>query len=65
MKKIYIILLLNDTIKIVDSAPQRKGNYLQNVRLFEAAGTLAASKIAEWSGSKYSLKGITEVEDWV
>ena len=65
MKKAYIILLQNNYLLMSKVKPQKKGNYLTGVRLFEASDKLTIDDICKWTKAKHNLSEITEVEDWV
>jgi hypothetical protein len=64
-KKMYIVLLLNDNLKVLEKYPEKKGSYLQKVRLFEAATAVTGTEILKWVKDGHSSPVIVEVEDWV
>ena len=64
MKKNYIVLLQNNYVLFFLEKPTKKGNYLNEVRLFEVNEDLPSKEICKWVKSKYKSANLIEVEDW-
>ncbi|MCP4049081.1 MAG: hypothetical protein GY730_00005 [bacterium] len=64
MNKIYIVLLKNKYLLFSDKKPKKKGNYIQEVRLFKTDGNPTCLDVYEWMENGYTLPTIKEVEDW-
>lgn len=64
MKPAYIVLLKNKYLLFFNEKPKKKGNYLNDVKLYKATEKTNISEIAKWTDNKYTHAEITEVEDW-
>ncbi len=64
MNKIYIILLKNSYLLFAVKKPKKKGNYTNEVRLFETDEKSSCQNICSWIEQGYELPSIKEVKDW-
>ena len=65
MKTVYIVLLANTYLKFFRKKPEKKGNYLKDVRLFECDGKVTCNVISDWVQKKYAHTDVKEVTDWI
>ena len=56
--------LLNKTLKILDKKPVKKGNYLQEVRLFNADSKITGAELAKWVDNDFDAPKVKEIEEW-
>ena len=63
-KKNYIILLKNKYLKFERTKPTKKGNYLQEVQLFESKETTCLKDICQWIENDYDHPELKKITDW-
>jgi hypothetical protein len=64
MNKIFIILLKNNYLLFPTKKPKKKGNFTNEVKLFELDGKSPCQDITKWVESNYDLPNIKEIKDW-
>jgi hypothetical protein len=64
MKKTYIVLLKNSYLLFSTKKPKKKGNYTNEVKLFETNESTTCQDICKWVDSGYKLPEIKEDIDW-
>jgi hypothetical protein len=64
MSKTFIVLLKNNYLLFFGKKPKKKGNYVNEVKLFETDGKSTCQDIHKWTDNGYKLPTIKEVEDW-
>jgi hypothetical protein len=64
MSKTYIILLKNSYLLFTTKKPKKKGNYTNEVRLFETDEKTTCQDVCKWTESKYKLPCIKEEQEW-
>lgn len=64
LKKIYFVLLQNNSVIPFSKMPAKAKNYLTGVRLFETNETTTSAELFNWMSNKFNAKELTEVLDW-
>ena len=63
-KKAYIILLKNNYLLFSTKKVKRKGNYTQDVKIFETDDSCNSLEITNWVENNHQHPKIKEIENW-